>query len=126
MAKVTSIINEETFMKALDEIYLKSRDGIPHVSVPVEEMANDYLKKHKDVNKAAKSMLNHQVAKCTTSGVVTGFGGLITLPVSIPVNLSSVLYVQMRMIACAAYMGGYDLNSDQVKLLSTLVWLGFR
>ena len=115
MAKITSIINEETFMKALDEIYLKARDGIPHVSVSVEQMANDYLKKHKDVNKAAKSMLNHQVAKCTTSGVVTGFGGLITLPVSIPANISSVLYVQMRMIACAAYMGGYDLKSDQVK-----------
>lgn len=28
----------------------------------------------------------NQVAKCTTSGVITGFGGLITLPVAIPAN----------------------------------------
>lgn len=81
-------------------------------------MAEDYLNKHKDLNKAAKSMLNHQVAKCTTQGVITGFGGLITLPVAISANLSSVLYVQMRMVACAAHMGGYDLESDQVKQLS--------
>ena len=78
-------------------------------------MAEDYVKKNKDINKAAKSMLNHQVAKCTTSGVITGFGGLITLPVAIPANLSSVLYVQMRMVACAAHMGGFDIRSDQVR-----------
>ncbi len=27
------------------------------------------------------------------------------------------MYVQMRMIACLAYMGGYDINSDQVQTL---------
>ena len=37
------------------------------------------------------------------------------MPVSIPANLGSVIYVQMRMIACAAYMAGYDLKSDQTQ-----------
>lgn len=60
-------------------------------------------------------MINNQVMKCATSGFITGFGGLITLPVSIPANIGSVLYVQMRMIACTAYMAGYDLNSDQTQ-----------
>lgn len=114
MAK-SKIINEDNIMKILDEIYLKACDGIPKVNDSVEKMADDYLIKHVDIDKAAKSMLKHQVAKCTTSGVVTGFGGLITLPVTIPANLSSVLYVQMRMVACAAHMGGYDLRSDQVR-----------
>lgn len=27
------------------------------------------------------------------------------------------MYVQMRMIACLAYMGGFDTNSDQVQTL---------
>ena len=115
MARGKNIINEENIMNILDEIYLKACNGIPKVNAPVEDMADDYLAKHKDINKAAKSMLNHQVAKCTTSGVITGFGGLITLPVAIPANLSSVLYVQMRMVACTAHMGGYDLKSDQVR-----------
>ena len=39
------------------------------------------------------------------------------MPVSIPANLGSVLYVQMRMIACTAYMAGYELSSDQVQTL---------
>ena len=48
---------------------------------------------------------------------MTGLGGLITLPVAIPANISSVMYVQMRMISCLAYMGGYDTDSDQVQTL---------
>ena len=62
-------------------------------------------------------MINNQVAKCTTSGFLTGLGGLIILPIAIPANISSVLYVQMRMIAGIAYMAGYDLKSDQVQTL---------
>lgn len=55
--------------------------------------------------------------KCTTSGVVSGLGGIITLPVAVPANIANVLYVQMRMIACCAYMAGYDLKSDQTQTL---------
>ena len=39
------------------------------------------------------------------------------MPVTIPANISSVLYVQMRMIACLAHMGGYDVSCDQVQTL---------
>lgn len=87
------------------------------VSPPVEELANNYLEKSNDATTAAKKFINYQIAKCTTSGFVTGLGGLITLPVAIPANVGSVMYVQMRMIACLAYMGGYDTDSDQVQTL---------
>ena len=65
-----------------------------------------------------------QVAKCGTSGFVTGLGGFITMPVAIPANLSSVLYVQLRMVAAIAYMGGYDVNSDQVQTLCYMALAG--
>lgn len=32
-----------------------------------------------------------------------------------PINIGSVLYVQMRMIACVAYMNGYELDSNQTQ-----------
>lgn len=48
---------------------------------------------------------------------MTGLGGLLTIPVTVPANIASVLYVQMRMIACLAYMGGYDVRSKEVKTL---------
>lgn len=108
-------ISSEDALKILDSLYTKACDGIPHVSPTIEEFANDYLKKNPSKYVASTLMLNNQVAKCTTSGIITGFGGAITMPVSIPANIASVLYVQIRMIACCAYMGGYDVRSDQVQ-----------
>lgn len=105
----------EDMVTALDAIYEKVLDGVPFVSPPVETMSHNYLDKSRTVEQAAKDMFKNQVIKCATSGVLTGFGGFITLPVTIPANVGSVLYVQMRMIGCAAYMGGYDLRSDQVQ-----------
>lgn len=110
-------VSQEEIMQLLDKLYEQSVQGISKVSPPIEELANDYLRKSKEVDTAAKRFINYQTAKCTTSGFLTGLGGLITLPVAIPANVGSVMYVQMRMIACLAYMGGYDTNSDQVQTL---------
>ncbi len=109
------IVSQEDMMKLLDSLYQRVLDGVPKVSPPVEEMANDYLKENLAKDRAIRAMTKNQIIKCTTSGVVTGFGGLLTLPVAIPANISSVLYVQMRMIACTAYIAGYDLKSDQTQ-----------
>ena len=110
-------ISPEEIMQLLDKLYDQSVHGIVKVSPPIDKLANDYLQKSKDIDTAAKQFITYQIAKCATSGFVTGLGGLITLPVAIPANVGSVMYVQMRMIACLAYMGGYDTDSDQVQTL---------
>lgn len=114
MSKITNV---EEVMTLLDKLYESSIQGISKVSPPIDRLANDYLQKNQNVEAAAKKFINYQIAKCTTSGFLTGLGGLITLPVAIPANISSVMYVQMRMVACLAYMGGYDTRSDQVQTL---------
>ena len=111
------LVTQEDIMKVLNNCYEKALNGVPKVSPSIEEFAKNYLDKETNNNKAAKAMIKNQVVKCTTSGFLTGFGGIITLPVTIPVNVGSVLYVQMRMIACIAYLAGYDLKSDQVQTL---------
>jgi hypothetical protein len=112
---VKELVSEQDMMRFLDEAYKKVLDGIPRVSPPVKTLAEDYLKKYKTKEAACKSMMKNQIIKCTTSGAIAGFGGLITLPVTLPANIANVLYVQMRMIACTAYMAGYELNSDQTQ-----------
>lgn len=112
-----TILSQEDIMKVLDSCYEKAINGIPHVSKSIDEFALDYISKEGRKSDAAKAMIKTQVIKCATSGFITGFGGVITLPVSVPANLASVLYVQVRMIACVAYMAGYDVKSDQVQTL---------
>lgn len=111
------LLTQEEVIDLLDSIYEQINQGLGKVSPPIGKMAEDYLKKAENNEDAATKMIKNQVWKCTTSGFITGFGGIIMLPVAVPANLGSVLYVQMRMIACVAYLAGYDLSSDQVQTL---------
>ena len=110
-------LTQDQIMNLLDKLYSQAIDGIPKVSLPIKDMANDYLQKYPCIKEAAKACIRYQIAKCTTSGFLAGLGGLIVLPVAVPANIGSVMYVQIRMIACIAYMGGYDVNCDQVQTL---------
>ena len=115
MAETKTLLSQEDMMKLLDSCYAKVLDGVPHMSPTVEEFANEYLQKYSSAEDACKAMIKNQIIKCTTSGFLTGFGGIVTLPITLPANIGSVLYVQMRMIACTAYMSGLELNSDQTQ-----------
>lgn len=75
------------------------------------------MEKNPDPKKAAEDLIKNQAVKCSVSGFLTGVGGVVAMPAMIPVNLGSVIWIQIRMIACIAYLGGYDLYSDQVQTL---------
>ena len=105
----------EDIQKTMNTCYEKSLTGIQNVSKPVTAMMDEYFEKYPSKEEAVKTMTKRQILKCSTSGFVTGFGGAITLPISVPANISSVLYVQIRMISAMAYAGGFDLKSDEVQ-----------
>lgn len=111
-------ISQEQMQEVLDTLYAKALDGVPMVSRSVDEMVDDYRDKYSTDRDAARALANNQVVKCGTSGFITGLGGIITLPVAIPANVSSVMYVQMRMVASIAKLGGFDTRSDQVQTLA--------
>ena len=52
------------------------------------------------------ALIRYQVLKATTSVVVTGLGGMLTLPVTMPANIDSVMYIQLQVVAAMAHMGG--------------------
>lgn len=47
----------------------------------------------------------------------TGLGGIITLPVCIPANISLVIYIQVRMVVAIAHIRGFDLKDYQVRTI---------
>lgn len=116
-------LNHGIIMKALDYAYDKAINGIPGFD-SAEEMARDYMNNGRDKERNCKALVNWQASKATTSGFITGLGGVFTMPVTIPANLASVMYVQVRMIAAIAFIGGYDLKDDRVKSLVYLCLAG--
>lgn len=115
MAKKQSL-TQEKLMQALDWAYEKSVNGVAGLDSAVE-LAEDYINEGGSPCEQANSLIRWQNTKAATSGFITGLGGVLTLPIAIPANVASVLYVQVRMIAAIAHIGGYDLKNDKVKTL---------
>ncbi|EME3594777.1 EcsC family protein [Enterococcus faecium] len=108
-------IEDNKGLQILETLYSKCLDGIPKVSKPVSELADDYIKKYGRTDKAIDKLIKNQLSKNSLNGFVTSFGGFITMPVTLPANVTSVMYVQMRMIAAIALIRGYDLRDDEVQ-----------
>lgn len=116
-------MNEETENKlsiintALNWSYDKAINGLGTFA-KAENFANEYLKSNNNhkIN-AANSLIRWQNTKAATSGFLCNLGGIITLPVSIPSNMASSLYIQLRMISAIAHIGGHDIYDDRVKTL---------
>ncbi|NLA52625.1 MAG: EcsC family protein [Alcaligenaceae bacterium] len=109
-------ISQSKIMSALDWGYEKAVNGVPGLD-SAQELAESYMRKGNCKIEQANSLIRWQNTKAGTSGFLSGLGGIITMPVTLPANITSVLYVQIRMIAAIAHMGGHDVQDDQVKSL---------
>lgn len=108
-------ITHGTIMKALDWSYDKAiNGGVPGMATAIE-LADNYSKKRGTLDENVKNLILWQNTKSATSGFVTSLGGILTLPVALPANITSVILVQVRMVAAIAHLGGYNLKDDQVK-----------
>lgn len=88
------------------------------------QVAEEYLTRRTDPEDALRRVIATHVRIVASTGFVTGLGGLITLPVSIPADLSSLWLVQGRMTGAIAYLRGYDLASEEVRSLVLVSLIG--
>ncbi len=116
-------LNADTMVAVLDACYDKALSGLPG-QVPVGKLASEYLRRYQEPRKAAKKMCDKQITKCGASGFLTGLGGVVTLPVAIPANIVSVIYVQLQMIATVAAIGGFDPSDDEVRTITYVCLTG--
>ena len=119
-----SELTESKVKKALDWAYDKAvYGGLPGIDT-AEELALSYTIPNSDIVDNVNSLIRWQNAKSTTSGFLSGLGGLMVLPISLPANFTSVVFIQIRMVAAIAHMAGYDLKNDKVRTMVYLVLCG--
>lgn len=116
-------LTTRTLMPALNSIYDTVMDGSVIFTRP-EDMARQYLESNGTPAAAARSLVNWQSSKAGAAGFVTGLGGLVTLPITIPANLAATFALQIQMIATIAHLGGHDVRSEQVRGLVFIALTG--
>ncbi len=113
--------NNSTWLLRLYDTVL---NGIPKLSEPIAELTSPYIKQYGYSEKAINAFVLNQKLKCSATGFVTGLGGILTLPITLPADLASSLYMELRMIAGIAILRGYNIHDDQVKTLICLCLVG--
>lgn len=105
-----------TLFSWLDSLYahaIKGRLGTDSA----KELAHHYLSLFSDIHLAADSLVTWESSKAATSGFITGLGGIVTLPVTLPAGLTGLLFIQFRMIAAVAILGGYSPDDIRTRHL---------
>ena len=116
-------VNQEMILQALDDAYYKAINGISGFD-SAQEMAGDYMKNGVDAISNCNSLIRWQNKIAGTNGFLKSINGRIKIPVAIPVNLASVIYVQLRMVAAIAFIGGHDVKDIRIKALVFLCMAG--
>ena len=109
-------LDPDHIMKCLDWLYDRAVEDGP-ILKSAKDIGNHYAAGTGSLEERARRLVRWQVTKAGTSGFLSGLGGVITMPVAIPANIASVMYVQIRMIAAVAHLGGHDIQNDQVRTL---------
>ena len=119
----TKEVNQEMILQALDDAYYKAINGISGFD-SAQEMARDYMKNGVDAISNCNSLIRWQNKIAGTNGFLKSIDGRIKISVAIPVNLASVIFVQLRMVAAIAFIGGHDLKDSRIKALMFLCMAG--
>lgn len=119
---MSNLISSEAMHEVMEWAYDKSINGIGFGTAV--EMAEDYLSESGNLRDKIDSLIRWQNTKAGSAGFVSGLGGVAALPVALPANIASTLYIQIRMIAAIAHMTGYDIRNDKVKTMVYLCLLG--
>jgi EcsC protein family len=89
-----------------------------------EQFAADHLSKAVSVEDAINSVIAWRTTYAAGTGFVSGLGGLIAMPLTIPAGLSASYVLGASTAATVAYLRGYDIHSEQVKTTVLLCLLG--
>ena len=63
-----------------------------------------------DVDAAVKDVVDHHIRYAGVQGFATNLGGLVTMTVAVPANITGLAVLQDRMVAGVAHLRGYDLD----------------
>lgn len=112
-------------LKLVNWIIDRAIDGIPPLC-SAKDLALEYQidQSYPDDEERIEALINWETAKNFTSGFITGLGGLLITPVSIPAALGSSWIIQARMSAAIAIISGHNIQNDRVRTFVLITLLG--
>ncbi|MFB9315312.1 EcsC family protein [Nocardioides plantarum] len=103
---VTSSFVREALHRAID--------GVGPLAAARDAAAKSLKAHDGHVDKAVKDVVDQHIRYAGVSGFATNLGGLVTMAVTVPANLTGIALIQCRMVAAVAHLRGHDLDDPRV------------
>ncbi len=99
-------------------------DGVGPLA-PAAVAADKQLREQRgNVERAIHEVIENNVRIAGAQGFATNVGGLVTMAVAIPANVTGLAIIQCRMVAGIAYLRGHDLSDPRVRNAVLALLLG--
>lgn len=99
------------------------RQDMPWGMCNALELADEYRQRSSSLTEASSRLIKDEVLKIGGIGFISSLGGLVSLP-GLPLNIGISWAMQLRIVNALAYLGGRDLESEDVRSLSLVLLLG--
>ena len=111
--------------KLVESIVNHAIDGVGPLC-GAEELALQYKNdpNYNTMNDRIDALVRWETTKSATNGFITGAGGLVTLPISVPWAVYASWVIQARLIATIAELCGRSTRDDKVRTFVLLMLLG--
>ncbi|GHJ09996.1 hypothetical protein TPA0907_43630 [Micromonospora humidisoli] len=76
------------------------------------------------IERVIERLIKESVAAASTNGFVTGLGGFVAMPVTLPANIAGSLVINARLVGSIAYLRGYDISDPHVQTFIFLTTAG--
>jgi hypothetical protein len=90
-------------------------NGVGPLPPAAQAAAKQLQEQGGDVDRAVHELIENHVRFAGAQGFVTNLGGLVTLAVTVPANITGLTLLQCRMVAGIAHLRGYDLDDKRVR-----------
>lgn len=116
---------ENQALQLMGYVIEKSLQGVGPLA-SANDLASEYIadRSFRSDSQRVDSLINWEASKNFTSGFLTGLGGLLTLPVNVPVALGSCWVIQARMAASIAIIYGHDIGEDRIRTMVLMSLVG--
>jgi len=99
-------------------------DGVGPLA-PAAAAADKQLREQRgDVERAIHEVIENNVRIAGAQGFATNVGGMITMTITIPANVTGLAVIQCRMVAGIAHLRGHDLADPRVRNAILALLLG--
>ena len=112
---MSSTVTTQNIHPLLDRIYRYAGQGGAGLDSAFELAESYRALEYRTSYEQANALIRAHNGKAGVTGFLSGLGGFMTLPVTLPAGLGALYFIQIRMAMSLAELGGHSTTDDRVK-----------